>query len=550
MAKQRFKGALNTSTFPLVSRLQTRTVVNPQLDVNVRTPRNPSGTEDYTDYSVVQMLYCENVVPTGEGLQSVGYDTQIAGLANVEGFDQAIVLRDANENNYLLSPANGTNYLYTATSGAWNSVSPIAGAAGKPVTRAYVNGRTFFCYEGMGIYEYNPGTNTIDKLTLIGITDAEVRGIGGSSNYLIAFTNLEVHWSSLTNPVDFTPSLTTGAGFAIPQDVKARITCVMGIAGGFVVYTAKNAVAAVFTNNARAPFTFKEISNAGGVLSYEQVTSEQNSGPHYIWSTGGLQRITIQGAEPVSGEVNDFIAGKIYEIYNWDTHSLEEFTAAGLEFRTKLAYISSRWLILSYTANRFSDTLDYALIFDTTLKRWGKLKIDHVDCFFYPYPSNGVNLTYETIGPVTYTNLGSSTYNDLIARTSTDPASKVAVAFLQADGTVKILEMDYAKTDAHRGVIIFGKFQLVRAGMMTLQTVDYEGIYQSGVLGGPDFKAYVQNSIDGYNVEATKELVLLKGTKMNAKYAKRTSGLNFTLPVEGTFALTSYVLEVTIDGDR
>ena len=74
-------------------------------------------------------------------------------------FDQAITLRDADENNFLLCPAGGQNYIYRGNVGAWVSANPIS-AEGKQVSRAYVNGRTFICYAGLGIYEYDTATDT------------------------------------------------------------------------------------------------------------------------------------------------------------------------------------------------------------------------------------------------------------------------------------------------------------------------------------------------------------------------------------------------------
>lgn len=550
MAKERFTGALNTTTFPLISILQKRTVVQPLSDINVRTLRNPNSTEDFSDQKIPQVLYLENVIPTGEGFQSVGYLPVLPGLPGVTAFDQAITLRDFDENNFLFSPAGGLNYIYTANAGVWKSTNPITGAESKVVTRSYVNGRTFICYAGLGIYEYDATLDTFDKQTIQGLADADVRGIGSSSNYLLIFTVLTVHWSSLVDPLDFVPSLTTGAGFAIPQDVKARITAILGIAGGFIVYTAKNAVAAVYTNNTRAPFTFKELSNAGGILSYEQVTSEQSSGPHYAWTTGGLQKITIQGSEPVSAEVNDFIAGKMWEYWDAASKLLQQVNTTGTEFPVKLAYISSRWLLLSYNTSGTSGGFNYVLVYDTTLKRWGKLKVDHVDCFYYPYPNLFGDLSYDNLSGVSYEDLSNVTYDQLSMGIPSDPPSKLCGGFLQSDGTCTLLEMDYSKVTQQEGVIIFGKFQSTRARLITLQVVDLEGVYQDTSNSAPVFTAHALVSFDGFKPDGVHEMKLLKQGSKLARFAKRVTGINVSLLFTGTFAFSTYLLEVTKDGDR
>lgn len=549
MAKQRFTGALNTADFPLVSILQKRTVVKTGADLNVRTPRNPNSTEDFTDQAIPQVLYLENVMPTGEGFQSVGYEKVIDGLPGATVFDQAITLRDFNENNFLFAPAGGLNYIFNANTGVWTSVNPQA-AIDKPVTRAYVNGRTFICYEGLGIFEYDAVAGTFTLKTVLGFVNADIRGIGGSSNYLLIFTTLAVHWSSLIDPLDFIPSLTTGAGFSIPQDVKARITAVLGIAGGFIVYTAKNAIAGVYTNNSRAPFTFKEITNAGGILSYEQVTSEQSSGPHYAWTTGGLQKITIQGSEPVSAEVNDFIAGKLWEYYDPQIKLLQQVESFKSEFAVKLAYISSRWLILSYNTSDADGIFNYALVYDTTLKRWGKLKINHVDCFYYPYPNVFGDLSYGNLVNTSYDQLGNASYGGLAVGLASDPPSKLCMGFMTSAGEVKLLEMDYNKTEQQEGVIIFGKFQLTRNKLITMQTVDLEGVYQDTSTGNPQFFAYALASFDGFKPDGNYPMRLLKQGNKLSRYAKRVTAVNVSLLFVGTFAFSSYLLEATEDGDR
>jgi hypothetical protein len=549
MAKYRFRGALNAASIPLLSSMQERTVVQAQLDVNLKNPRAFYGTSESAEYNIPQASYMENVLPTAEGLQSVGYQQIIAPLAGVASFDQAITLRDTDENNFILSPAGGLNYIYRASAGTWVSTNPIA-AGGKDVSRAYVNGRTFVCYEGLGVYEYDTATSTFNKLALIGLLDVDVRGIGASNNYLIAYTDITVYWSSLVNPVDFAPSILTGAGFSIPQDVKARITAIVSASGGFIIYTYKNAVAAVYTNNIRAPFNFKEIGNAGGVSSYEQITSEASSGPQYAWTTGGFQKITMQSAETVSAEVNDFLAGRKWEYWDASKKLLIEQRLANNEFQVKVSYIGSRYVVLSYSYTN-NGLYQYALIFDSALKRWGKLKITHVDCFNYPYPNVFGNLRYLDLSTITYDSLGTTTYSDLATGIISDIPSKRTMAFLGVDGSVTLALLDYNKTTVQQGVVLFGKFQLVRARMCGIQQFDVEGGYSdTGGSGAPLATATLLTSIDGKNVTYANPMQLSYSSSFMQTYRKRVTGLNHTIAYEGTFALSSYLLEVTNEGDR
>lgn len=560
MAKYRFRGALAAAQFPLSTNLAGRTVLEGRLDQDVKAPPTSIGQPTPTQFNTPQLLYAENMMPTSEGCMSVRFQQFIAGLAGVTVFDQAITIRDEDENNYLFAPAQGRNYFYDPATGLWNSVNPIAGWTGRLVTRAYVNGRTFICYEGIGIYEYDGTLNTFTKQTLVGITDAEVRGIGASSNYLIAFTDLEVLWSSLVDPLDFTPSYDTGAGRSIPQDVKARITAVLGISGGFIIYTAKNAVAAIYTNNVRAPFTFKEIANAGGIQTYEQVTSEQTSGAQYAWTTGGLQKITVQSAEPVSPEINDFIAGRMWDEWDPVAKRLKQHYTTAPEFPVKLAFISSRYVVLSYSTAENSTAYQWAIVIDTVLKRWGKLKIDHVDCFSYPYPNVRAPVEYQDLMNTTYADLMSTRYIDLInTGVISDPPSKLTIAFLQENGAVQMLRMDYNKEEQENAVLIFGKFQLTRSKLFGLQLFELEGIYGADADQGVDtLPMSVAHPVTvtalaarkGYTIDKIEAMKLLVDSTKFSRYARRIYGVNVSVAVEGTMALSTYMVEGTEDGDR
>lgn len=545
----RFTVALNSAEFPLVSSFQGRTVIKPELDNNIKTNQAFYGTQESANYSIPQLMYCENVMPLGEGMQSVGYEELIAGFPGVSSFDQAITIRDEDENNFIFTPAGGLNYIYRGDTGVWASTNPID-AVGRAVSRAYVNGRTFICYSGLGIYEYNPVTNIFGQLTLTGLTNAAVTSIGSSNNYLIAVTKITVFWSSLIDQTDFVPSVLTGAGFSIPQDVKAEITAVIGNAGGFIIYTAKNAVAAVYTNNIRAPFSFREISNAGGIPSYEQVTSESTSGPQFAWTTGGLQKVVPQGADTISARLNDFLAGGRWEYWDAANKKLIRQPGGGVEFGVKVTYVASRFLIISYSVDS-TDTYQYAIVFDTVLERWGKLKITHTDCFAYPYPNIGADPAYANLEATSYEALGDVTYEGLIAggvRSRTP--SKHTVAFLQANGTVQLLLMTYAKDVAQQGVVVLGRFQLVRAEITTLQSVELEGGYSTVGTEEPLIAVTALASQDGKNLDSAHPLLLVESNDEYQEYDCRVIGKNFALAVEGTFALNTCILEVTNDGSR
>jgi len=525
MTFQTFTVALGAAKFPFVSDFLQRTVIIPGLDAPPRLPKNVSGESESANYEIAKFFYCQNVLPTADGLRSVGYAQQVPALVGTSDFDQVITLRDFDENNFLLSPARGKNYIYRQDVGEWVSTNPFGGWTGDLVTRGYVNGRTFVCYEGYDVFEYDEGANTFLPVAITGLTASDIDGISASQNYLIAWSGITIYWSSLIDPTDFTPSILTGSGSSIPQDVKGTIRAIVPIAGGFVVYTTKNAVVALYTNNSRAPFVFREISNAGGVQSPEQVSIEASAGYHYAWTTNGLQKVSTTVAEHVTdAEVTDFLAGRILETFDLPTLTLTtERLFANL--LVKLSYISGRFLVISY--GKTATPYTHAIVYDFDLGRWGKLQINHVDAFQYPYPN--------LIGQVT------------------DTPPKQSIAFIQQDGTILLLVMDYRIAE-QVGVLYLGKFQLVRQRTVTFQTLEVENLIQAYP---PN--VYMLLSYNGKTLADPAQLQLLVDDSIYQKFgaplpngivgAPRT-GKSISFLITGTFELNAVMPTLTTHGNR
>lgn len=552
MAKYRFGGVLKAARWPLLAALQGRTIITPMLDVGRGLPRFFHGTDESADLQVPQIMYCENVVPTIEGVQSVGYLPLVAEDDTLAWFDQAFILRDADENNYIFAPSNGANYILDPVALEWTSYNPVVLPAATRVTRSYVNGRTFVCYAGVNIYEWDPAGPDFLPVTITlpaGVVLADVQGIGSSNNYNILFTDIAVYWSSLVDPLDFTASVTTGAGSAIPQDVKGQIISIQGVAGGFIIWTVKNAVAAQYTNNVRAPFAFKEISGVGGILVPEQATQDTVSGIQYAWTTNGLQKVTLQGSEFISVEVNDFLAGRRYNYVDDTTKTIISVDSTTDEFYVKVSLVSNRFLCISWTDTIFPVLLQkvytFCLMYDLGLKRWGQFKIVHTDVFdFEVSTEDGGALTFDDLLTQTFDDLGTKTFNDLIdiSVVGTTPTSKRTLAFLGYYGSVHIALMDYQKDLNHEGVVVFGRHQMSHPQIMQHQLTTVEGKYAT-------FNALIQASQDGYSFGTFVPMTPQYSADGVATYDHRVTGVNFNLAFTGTFALSSYVTEVTQDGD-
>lgn len=532
MSYDTFTAILNASRFPFISDFFQRSVIIPGIDNPQRAPKSFYGTKESENLELAQQYYAQNVMPTAEGIMSVGYSQVIAAIVGATDFDQVITLRDPDENNFLFAPAGGMNYIYAADTGIWAANNSFGGWLGSLVTRSYVNGRTFIAYEKRNIYEYNTATGQFLPVVLAGNppdgrTVVDIDGISNSNNYLLWWDNITIGWSSLVDPLDLTPSINTGAASAIPQDVKGPIRCIVPIAGGFVIYTTKNAVAALYTNNARAPFVFREIGNAGGVQSAEHVSVEASLSFHYAWTTNGLQKININSAESLSAAATDFLVGHIFESFNFTTNTLTVQKGIG-HFKVKLTFISGRFLVISYGLVSTPQVYTHALVLDTSLERWGKLRIDHTDCFSYPYPN--------IIGQVV------------------EVLPNHTMGFLSSSGTVTLMVMDYAPMQ-DQGVVLLGKYQLVRQKAVTFQFSEFENLTQAFP---PN--VFLILSDDGRNLGTPQQLTVLQESGNYKKYgisppavgaaAPRRTAKNFSLLVTGTFEFNTVTNTITRHGNR
>lgn len=320
-----------------------------------------------------------------------------------------------------------------------------------------------------------------------------------------------VAWSSTVDPTDFAPSLITGAGGGSVEGARGAITLCVAHTLGFIVYTTNNAVAAVYSNNSRFPFTFREILSSGGVSSLDLVAFDTNTGNHYVYGTSGFQLVSTNQTQTLFPELTDFISGKLFEDYDETTKTFSR-TVLSSTMAKKISVISDRYLIVSYGI----DSLTHALVFDTAEKRWGKLKIPHIAVIEYQLPAPGI---FEI--------------------------PKQSIGFLQIDGALKTVDFGAFSIDS-LGVIALGKFQFVRARTMQLDTFAIENVRRPET-----FTCQLLTSIDGKNQFATSPVILGDYTSGELiTYGVRATGINHSIVFTGNFYLESLILQFNIHGKR
>lgn len=563
MAVQRFKLSLNAATFPLLSTNASRTVCIPQLDGPARTPRTFMGSDDNIDYNIPQLIYCENVLPTRQGIKSVGYEQVIAPTVNAD-FDSIFALRDADENTVLYSPSRGKNYIYDDVVGAWSTkdiptiwrLTLAVGSvpAASKVTYAYVDGKTFVCYSrlksttsvDMSIMQWDSVTKSLVPATSI-VTNlpfpvGEIDGISSSSGYLIVWSGLTIAWAPFNGAAfDYTIYANgnfTGAGYQIPEDVQGPITAIIAMAGGFIAFTTRNAIGASYhSQTITAPWVFREIPDAGGMDSYEQATVEGSLGRLIAYTTSGMQSLSLNSAELTFPAVSDFIASRSSERYDSGSHTIIPGSIS-VDLFTKITAVGNRYVVVSY--GYYPGTFSYALVYDLGLKRWGKLRIVHRDCFYYTQKPTTASLTYAMLLDVSYAVTTPDTYADTDVAPDRVTAAQHALAFLRPTGEVVLgIWSDETRVE-DEAVAIIGRIQLSRSSNVQFNTVEVEGL-KSG-------EVEIMPSYDGRTLATTEVLTTIAQHDDYRKAGSMIDCKNFNIIVEGTFDLSTIIIEGTTTG--
>lgn len=536
MAQLPFSANLNAAFYPFLSRWQGRTVIVSGKDefyvskLTTNEPNNP------VNEGKAQAYYTENVMPSANGMQSIGYLDQLAGITNAVDFNDLFLLRDSNENKYLLSPANGKNYVYNPNFGGW---STLAGPVAPLVTVAYINGFTYIFYSGVGCYQYNATTNTLDPVALIGVTASLLNGICASSGYLIAWDGFSVYRSKPASILDFTPDASQGSGSSIPQDLKGQIVACLPIFAGFLIYTAKNVVAASYSQNIRYPFIYKEVPGSAGIQNISQVSWQENVGSHYAWTQVGLMSITKTTATSVFNPVTDFLTCGILETFDPATISLVETILSG-PLQVRVSMVAQSWLVISYGI----DSYTHALIYDLNYKRWGKLRIDHACAFELNLPNLSGILGWSDLGTYSWGDLSSSSWSDFSTQMQTFEQPNTGLAFLQIDGSVVTVDFTSTSTN-HDGVAFLGKYQYIRDRWLSAQEINFECVNASS-----NFNLYLAETLDGKNLEVPTLLPVQKNRGLYRKYNSSVQGENLTLIPFGTFHLVCLDIQFKIESRR
>lgn len=504
MAEYKFTAALNPAEVPPVTRFQPRSIMMGQLDNRLKSPSSNNTTNlENNPADLPQIVFMQNVMPSSDGINSVNFQTLTPDTADLT-YDNVFTLRDATENRWFFSPAQGENAVSTDIVSGWTTFG--SGAIPLPITEpfsmAYVNGVTYICYAHTLLWHWDGAVFVDDSAALTHIAVADIKCIFGSGNYLLAVTDDNVvHWSSLTDPVDFVPNTATGAGEQTPVDIRGAIFYGSPMSGGFILHCQENAVAGVYTNNAAAPWIFREVKGSDGLDSgdSQRITKEVGAGFIYMYNNSGLQQMNLREAENIHASVNDFLASRVIESFDPVTLMLSIAKSASA-LSVKLSYLCNRYLCISYSTT--SGLYTTALIYDSLLKRWGKLYEDHVDIF-----SIGI-----------------------------EPNS---LCMLRRTGQVKRIVLDRREFQAD-AVVILGRYQINRTFQICCQQIELELLDDS-----EDVEVFVATNYNGTTVGAIVPMIENENSDNYRCFQQQVEGENLSFIIRGTFTMPTALITAT-----
>lgn len=402
MAQNRISLNLSAADFTLSYRFKGPSVIIPGQDQNAANAQAWfTGDSVQRGVNIPQLAYCENTVPTQEGYRSVAYRYFIEPPTTSERFVKILQVFDGNANSAILGvTADRKIFIVSAyTAGRWVPVVLPAGIHWdkfEGITTAVVIGFIVVHIKGVGLFTLDvPAGVLSDQNPYVGgIDPLLINGVCASKGYLIAYDNRTIYWSSTENPLDFTPSLITGAGSGKPEGAKGKIVLCKEISQGFIIYCGVNIISAAYSNNKGIPWIFAVLSAGSGIRHEDAVAYDLNMTNHFAWTSAGLLGIELHRASPILPQVTDFIAsGLIDSTVGYDTSPTTTFSDVDKEVR--IAMIANRYVCISFgylgekvDNERQIPELKQSFIWDTQLKRWGKLNIDHIQIFEAPFTAS------------------------------------------------------------------------------------------------------------------------------------------------------------------
>lgn len=524
-----------TTAFPWVStEFGPSTIQRQPADQQLQLGRPSDGIQDDRDLGVPSIVYMHNALPTLMGFKSVQYKKYGEPIG-----DFSAVYR-------VITRTMGVGYLFVGETKYTYDIG------GNKISVPLSLGEVSVTNHRGKVYLFSTRRNTLyvleDSGTLtivipVGATLVNVIGVASVGPHLILYTQDTILRSSITDPLDFRPQLSTAAGAISLSPQRGKIvTLQMMTQNSATIWTTTEAISLTISGSSASPFKLERVIGVPGIstekdlIGYDKVAILSSDG--YILPDGK--------STPVAADVWQFLTSTLIEDYIGDT-GLRKISASGQYYsvdseviddcidisplnetelvvlraikpiRHKLTFVGDRYMCFSYGFG-CSKIFNWAVVYDTQLRRWGKLRVKHTHILDYQ-PSSELN-----------------------------PLGIVVVA---PGGQLLTLVEDCGNFDPSGNgfvdaVLIYGRLEHVRGRDLTLYTATVTTTYEPTT--PLEFKVW--NSLNGHTisgVSAPEPAAIYQGIR---EYRMRITGKGASFGLFGSFNLTSVTVEVMAGGYR
>lgn len=527
MAQIPYRANLSAAIFPMTLARAGRSVIIPGADNNFDRRVDPAGEQ--TDAGIPQVIYGENILPTEQGYQSVGY-RPLGGSFPSQPTECTMLAVPENQAMQAVTLLFTATKIYSCYKPGWKEVV-VSGAfpvvsesmCSYAIVRGVVYIQTFTRLHTL-TYDAFTDTHTLTDITAT-VTPAgfmnDVASICSSYNYLIAVKPAAgtVHWSSTLTATDFVPSTITGAGSGSPTGAPLGAV-VRANSEGFFIFGSP-VIGVRYTGNVRYPWRFDPIE--GTSFRWTRGLGGDYQSSAYIVSTNNsdIYALTPSGYEHIGEQLAELINRISYtDSFNYTTNVFGLTFTGTPSAEYRLTFLLDRYIILSRSDGTVADKYSHAYVYDTKFKRYGVLKIYHT------HISEIVNLFSFGIRQIIFVD----TYA----------------------GTTTAMTMDVQNQYTYmQGVIVIGKMQYVRSRFLCLDEVSAESTHLSPADGSSrNFQAYALPTLDGKTFLPAVPLFLdtTRSGSQVMNYFSSAEGKNISLMFKGAFDLSSVEMKFHLGG--
>lgn len=343
-----------------------------------------------------------------------------------------------------------------------------------------------------------------------------------------------VYWSDLAG-TDFTPSLTTGAGYAVFTGTAGDIINVVPMHTGFIIYCTKSIVGVRLASSGASVWDAEAVTGETGIADVHHVCMGLDSKEHYAWTSQGFIKVSnyqdlrsSHKVEQVFPELTEYLKerratialeclnARYLFIQVADADVLNGYQSSySDEFPAAPAALPSVFNMQELASENWFPTFKGAFVYDLRLQKWGKFVGDYIKLLDYQ------GVTQAMPDNIVTDNLG------------------VDGAVLKADGHIYSFS---AQADV--SWLRWGKIGVYREGFTVAQEVHLH--FRTPSKGS----LTIDSSTDGrdFNVELTREFTYEYCRHFVAKFS--SSGRWHTIKVSGQFDIQLMEFRGNISGRR